>query len=757
MRPRRIRKLLSTALVLLVLGAAWFYLAPVQLGGSTTYVVTHGVSMEPRFHTGDLAIVRSKSSYHVGEIVAYHNNMLHTIVLHRIIGHEGDRYIFKGDNNDFIDPEHPLASQLIGALWVHIPGAGVRLQSIRSPAVMGGLIFVGILLLTGGAFTQRRGRRRRQQRVGASIAESSPHLPQHPGNPVVGVLAFGLLALVPFVALALLAFTRPPTTHRQVKIPYKQSGTLSYSADAAPGPAYPSGHATTGEPLFTDVLRAVDVRFGYQFESDAKHALTGKASLSETITSTSGWHRTLALGAPTHFRGDHGSVAGTLDLGSLVALIDSVEATTKVHGIYALTITPRVSAHGTVGPAPLEATFAPEIKFSIVEGEVKPEGTAESPGARGSAGTGSSSSTGSSAPSQFAPSSSGSVAGAQNEPTSLPLGIVQPSVATARAIALGAIALIIATALAILALLRPILARRVPRRGDEATSILARYRGMIVPVARVWPLPGVPVIDVVDIDALVQIAEHYERSILHETDAKGDAFWVSDESGQFRYTVDRAANAVEQQVAQQIPHDLPVTAVLDIQPVAEAVADASDAGYEWAHNTTVYDSPVDEPMAYDAAPPQPATYEPAAYEPAPPQPAIYEPAAYEPAPPQPAIYEPAAYEPAPPQPAIYEPAAYAPEPVAYDARSPQPVYEQPAYQPPASYNAPAHHPVASQPGAFELSAYDQATYQPAAYRLPAEDPAEAVTQDWPSVDDGGDVGRTPAMAAFAPITGSDWT
>ena len=111
----------------------WFYFAPVQLGGSTTYVVTHGISMEPRFHTGDLAIVRSQSNYHVGEVVAYHNHQLHTIVLHRIIGREGDRYLFKGDNNNFVDPEHPVASQLIGALWIHIPGVGLRLQSIRSP------------------------------------------------------------------------------------------------------------------------------------------------------------------------------------------------------------------------------------------------------------------------------------------------------------------------------------------------------------------------------------------------------------------------------------------------------------------------------------------------------------------------------------------------------------------------------------------------------------------------------------------------
>ncbi len=548
MRPRRIRTVLSTALALVILGTAWLYLAPTQLGGSATYVVTHGISMEPRFHTGDLAIVRSQSSYHVGEIVAYHSQQLHTIVLHRIIGHEGDRYIFKGDNNDFVDPEHPLAGQLMGALWIHIPGAGVRLQSIRSPAVMGGLIFVGMLLLTGGAFTQHRRRRHRQQRAGGSIIGSSPQLPQRPGHPVVGVLTIGLLALLPFLALALLAFARPLGKRREVNIPYKQRGKLSYSADQAPAPAYPAGRASTGEPLFTNVLHAVGVRFDYHLESATPHAVTGKASLSARITSTSGWHTTLALGAPTHFRGDHALVTGTLDLGSVVALIHSVETTTKVRGSDALTITPHVHADGTLGDAPLKATFAPEIKFTIVEGEIKPEGTGESSGAIASAGTGSSSSSGSSAPNQFAPSSSGSVTGSQKEPTSLSLGIVSPSVATVRAVALGAIAIILGVLLATLALLRAKVTRFAPRQRDAGASILSRYRHLIVPVARVWPLPGVPVIDVADMDALARIAEHYDRSILYEVTEDGHAFWVADESGQFRFVLDAPAPAPEHEL-----------------------------------------------------------------------------------------------------------------------------------------------------------------------------------------------------------------
>ena len=105
--PRQITRLLSGALGLALVGLLWFLFAPTALGGSTTYVVTDGVSMEPHFHSGDLALVRGESDYRVGQIVAYHNIQLGTVVLHRIIARDGSRYVFKGDNNNFTDFEHP--------------------------------------------------------------------------------------------------------------------------------------------------------------------------------------------------------------------------------------------------------------------------------------------------------------------------------------------------------------------------------------------------------------------------------------------------------------------------------------------------------------------------------------------------------------------------------------------------------------------------------------------------------------------------
>jgi signal peptidase I len=544
MRIPRTKQLLSIALGLIVLGCVWFWFAPVGLGGSTSYVVTEGVSMEPRFHTGDLAIVRSQSSYRVGEIVAYQNKMLHTIVLHRIIGRTGARYVFKGDNNHFVDFEHPAPGQLIGALWLHVPGVGADLQSLRSPALTGALAAAGVLLLLGAAFTRRRRLRRRQRRAGAGAQGSPGRLPRRSAEPAVGVLAIGLLALLPFVVLALLAFTRPTTAPRPFKAPYKQSGTLSYFAHAAPGPTYPGDRAVTGDPLFTRLVSVVDLRFGYLFHAAVPHSLTGTASLSATVASSSGWQTTLRLGRPTSFRGDRASATGSLDLASLLALLLRVETMTAVRGSYTLTIVPHVHASGSVGSVPLRTTFTPQIKFLLGPLELQPAGA-----------NGGSPTEGRSPLGQLAPSAYGLAQGTRLQPLSLSFGVARVSVASAQRIALYGVAIVVLAVLAILACLRLALERGRSRPRNELATIRARYGRMIVPVARVWPLPGVPVIDVADMEALAQIAEHYDRSILHEAGDVGDAFWVTDESGQFRYALGAATWAADDELVDRGQRD----------------------------------------------------------------------------------------------------------------------------------------------------------------------------------------------------------
>src|SRR3954470_5949487 len=132
-KPAAPAKLIVTIVALGALVSAWLFFAPGALGGSTTYVVTEGISMHPRFHAGDLALSRSAGSYEVGDVVAYHSHALGTIVLHRIVAHDGSRYVFKGDNNDFIDPERPTADQLVGKLWLQVGGGGRGFLWLGSP------------------------------------------------------------------------------------------------------------------------------------------------------------------------------------------------------------------------------------------------------------------------------------------------------------------------------------------------------------------------------------------------------------------------------------------------------------------------------------------------------------------------------------------------------------------------------------------------------------------------------------------------
>src|SRR5262249_39968368 len=178
-------------------------LAPPNFGGSTTYVSTHGISMEPSFHTGDLALVRAQSAYRLGQIVAYRSRLLHTIVLHRIVARDGARYVFKGDNNSYRDPEHPARDQLVGALWLHVPHGGMELAPLPNPVTLALFAGVAALLL----FTE--GDKRRRRRRGGRPAPT-------PVTETVA-LAFGGLVLVSLLA-AVVAFARPThvPSHRSV-------------------------------------------------------------------------------------------------------------------------------------------------------------------------------------------------------------------------------------------------------------------------------------------------------------------------------------------------------------------------------------------------------------------------------------------------------------------------------------------------------------------------------------------------------------
>src|SRR5689334_14398548 len=155
-RSHRLSNLVA-ALLLALLGAAWVIFAPTRFGGQAAYVIVSGISMEPNFHRGDLAILRVVDDYAIGDVVTYRHPTIGPVI-HRIIKRDGDRYVFKGDNNSWIDEYHPTKDELIGKLWIHLPAAGDLVEQLRIPRNMAALVAVmGVMVMTTG--TRSVGRR----------------------------------------------------------------------------------------------------------------------------------------------------------------------------------------------------------------------------------------------------------------------------------------------------------------------------------------------------------------------------------------------------------------------------------------------------------------------------------------------------------------------------------------------------------------------------------------------------------------------
>jgi signal peptidase I len=161
------RNRLTGLLFLLVAVAGCAFFAPVELGGSTLYSATVGNSMEPRFHKGDLAVMRVAGSYKVGDVVLYHSLVLDRPVLHRIIALQHGRYYFKGDHNDFVDPGFVTSKDLLGKLWFRVPRAGRALSWVGAPghaSLVAGAAVLFLFFGTGRKPVRRRRHGRRRSR-----------------------------------------------------------------------------------------------------------------------------------------------------------------------------------------------------------------------------------------------------------------------------------------------------------------------------------------------------------------------------------------------------------------------------------------------------------------------------------------------------------------------------------------------------------------------------------------------------------------
>ena len=226
-----------SAVIALVLAAVWLS-GRWRSAAAPRTSRTHGISMEPRFHTGDLAILRSDASYSVGDVVAYRSESLDTVVMHRIVAQDGDNFVIQGDNNDWLDDDKPVAGRdPRQALPPHPPGR----QGPRRPQFPGPLVVIGITALTVIGAARAPGRRRDAPPVTPAPSLARPasrcRSGRGPGRSPSGSGAVALLAAAGGGVLLALPSTQTESRTLQVT----QQGQFSYTGAAVTGTTYPTG------------------------------------------------------------------------------------------------------------------------------------------------------------------------------------------------------------------------------------------------------------------------------------------------------------------------------------------------------------------------------------------------------------------------------------------------------------------------------------------------------------------------------------
>jgi len=500
-----VRRLVAGPLLVLMVGLGWFGLAPTQLGGSNSYVTTHGNSMEPDFSAGDLAVIRSADDYRVGEVIAYHSETLKTVVMHRIVAvqnypddqgtqdtEDSTRYTLRGDHNSWLDPDHPARDQVVGTLALRIPQGGIWLDRLTSPAALGLIAFT--LMAGGGNAVQRRRRRRRrnmsQHMTRDRRAVSAGGLP--PWARSAGVVV--ALAALAGVLLAIPAWTTTPLRSGTTDGTVDQTMTFSYRTEVRPSAAYDDTIVTSPEPVFRNLSKSVDVRYSYQGRA-------GSIAVAAQLSTAGGWHSTVPLRSAVSF--DNNDYTGTVRL-DLEALEDRAQAAAVVTGIPASAV--EIAIVASVATAD-EATFKPALTMTLTPLQLTLVGEESS----------------------LTTTAAASTTTTATGPGTLSFAGREVSVPAARIWSAG----LLLTAL-LAALVLALLAHR-GTRSSEGANIRRSYAPILI---QVQPMPtpaGQPVVDVVDFATLAKLAQRYGLLVMHWSRSNVETFIVQDEGTTYRY------------------------------------------------------------------------------------------------------------------------------------------------------------------------------------------------------------------------------
>ena len=466
----------------------------VLISGQAAIVITHGVSMNPVYHQGDLVIVARASSYSVGDIAAYDLPGKDEVALHRIVGGNASAFMFKGDNNPSIDPLSPRDDELVGQAVIHVPQGGLWLQTLTSPPVLGVLALA--LLAGGGATTTHNRRKRRRAAMSRHISTrpaAHPALASLPSSLRIST-AIGSILAVAGAGLGVLAWTGPLEEPSTSQIKSGARMDFSYTADVGQSPAYDGTSANSPEPVFRKLANTVDVHFTY-------HGEPGTVTVTADLSTPAGWHSTVPLAGPATFTGNDYDGSIRLDLGVLEA---KAQAASAVTGLPPGPITIALTPHVTTAAG---AEFRPKLNLNLTPLQLTLTG----------------------APDTLTVTDATTTQQIVLAPRMIELNGVGISAAAARVVS----AVLLLAALAIGAIILVFARRTTP--GDEGTAIRRRYSALLVRVHPMTAPHGRPVIDVTTFPTLAKLAERYGLLVLHWSRSGVETFVVQDENITYRY------------------------------------------------------------------------------------------------------------------------------------------------------------------------------------------------------------------------------
>jgi signal peptidase I len=502
--------LLRVLLIALAAPLVWFF-APLQLHGHTGYTIVSGISMEPHVHDGDLVLIHEQSNYKPGAVVAYRSRT-EGIVLHRVVRITPDgEYIFRGDNNVVDDP--PVAVQdLIGQRWLRIPKAGAAMLWVRKP--WHEILLVAIVLLLSGISSVSSRRRRPVPAAGEDPPERrARRVPASNALLVAGIL----LALA---GGAWIVARNTPTTRSALDTHlFHESARLAASATVPRSSVYPDGKVHPDDAVFTRVVHSLDVAVDYGLTSALPAHADGTLALLMTERSDNGWHPTKIL-ARVPLSATSGHAAATIDLDALQRTRALVDSETGVRtSDFTVTFTGQVTMRGHAGSTPISSRFAPTLVYTLDGNRLLPMDATR--------------------PTVHTHDGSGIV----SVPNTFHLGFVSVSVTRARLLAGWAAIVAVLCVLGALVLLRA--------HHDEPSRIAWRYRDWLVPITQFPPTTGT-ITDVGEFEALVQLADRHNKSILHLDEGDEHVYLVKENGGYYRY-VSRASGAAPRTVRATAP------------------------------------------------------------------------------------------------------------------------------------------------------------------------------------------------------------